>query len=404
MTSGVRTLRLAAAFLWFVLAVFMVADAAAHPMPNSVIAVTIGGRSIALEIAIPAPELLLAMTGDAHRDASAFIEQEPEKLRNYINAHLAVLSRSGEILPQTISAVGLNSASDANVGAYQEFRFKVEVTAPAGFDTRDFLLKYDAVIHQIPNHFALVKIARDFRSGLVGAEQPVELGVIRYDFTAAAVPPLEVTPGQGSLWNGFKAMVRLGLVHIAGGLDHVLFLATLLAVAPLRAINGGWSLFQGYGYSFRRFLAVSIAFTLGHSAALAAGAYDLISINRTAIEVVIALSILISALHALKPLFFNREWQIAGGFGLVHGLAFSESLTGLNLAPVDKALAIFGFNTGVEAAQLLVMAAALPVLYFSRFPAFHRARRIAMVLVAVLAALWIGERAFGLELPGFLRV
>ena len=404
MKSGVWAHPLAAAFLWLVLAAFMASDAAAHPMPNSVIAVTIGERRIELEIAIPAPELLLAMTGDAHRGARAFLEQEPERLRNYINAHLAVLSRSGEILPQAISAAGLNSASDANVGAYQEFRFKVDVTAPAAADTRNFLLRFDAVIHQIPNHFALVKIAQDFRGGLVGAEQPVELGVIRHDFATAAVPPLEVKPGQGSLWNGFAAMVRLGLVHIAGGLDHMLFLATLLAVAPLRAINGGWSLFQGSSYSIRRFLAVSVAFTIGHSAALAAGAYDLISINRTAIEVLIAFSILLSALHALRPLFPNREWQIAGGFGLVHGLAFSQSLSGLKLAPLDKALAIFGFNTGVEAAQLLAMAAALPVLHFSRFPAFHAARRIAMVLAALLAALWIGERAFGLVLPGFLMV
>lgn len=146
------------------------------------------------------------------------------------------------------------------------------------------------------------------------------------------------------------------------------------------------------------------AFTLGHSAALAARAYDLFSVIRTAIEVLIALSILLSALHAHKALFADREWQIAGGFGLVHGMAFSESLTGLSLAPLDKAFAIFGFNTGVEAAQLLVMAAALPVLYFSRLPAFHAARRIAMVLVAAMAALWIGERAFGLPLPGILLI
>jgi hypothetical protein len=79
-------------------------------------------------------------------------------------------------------------------------------------------------------------------------------------------------------------------------------------------------------------------------------------------------------------------------------------LTGLNLAPRDKALAIFGFDIGVEAAQLLIMAAALPALYFSSFPEIHAARRAAMVLVAMLAALWIGERAFGLRLAGFLMV
>jgi hypothetical protein len=396
-TSAVR---LAAALLCVCLALFKAENATAHPMPNTLIALTIGERRIALEIVIPAPELLLAMTGDANRDAPAFLEQNAAELRAYMDAHLAVLTKSGARLPREISAVTLDSASDANVGKYLEFRFKAEASAPAGVGTRDFLLRYDAVIHQIPNHFALVRIAQDFRGGLVGGEEAVEVGVIRYDFATASVPPLAVKAGQGSLWTGFAAMAALGVAHIAGGLDHILFLATLLAVAPLRAVNGGWSLFQGYGYSFRRFLAVSLAFTLGHSAALAAGAYDLLSFNRTAIEVLIALSILISALHALRPLFPNREWQIAGGFGLAHGLAFSESLTGLSLAPQDKALAIFGFNTGVEAAQLLIMSAALPLLYFSRFEAFHAARRVAMVLVAMLAALWVGERAFGLGLAG----
>jgi HupE / UreJ protein len=319
-----------------------------------------------------------------------------------MDAHMAVLTKSGARFSQDISTVTLDSALDANVGKYQEFRFKVDADAPAGFGTRDFLLRYDAIIHQIPNHFALVRIAQDFRGSLVGGEEAVELGIIRYNFTSASVPPLEVKVGQGSLWTGFAAMVWLGVAHIAGGLDHTLFLATLLAVAPLRACNGSWSLFQGYGYSFHRFLTVSLAFTLGHSAALAAGAYDMLSVSRAVIEVLIALSILIFALHALRPLFPNREWQIAGGFGLAHGLAFSESLTGLNLAPPDKALAIFGFNTGVEGAQLFIMAAALPLLYISRFPAFHAARRVAMVLVAMLAALWIGERAFGLRLAGFL--
>jgi hypothetical protein len=85
------------------------------------------------------------------------------------------------------------------------FRFKVDADGPAGFDIRDFLLRYDAVIHQIPNHFALVRIAQDFRGGLVGDEQGVELGIIRYDFATASVPPLEVKVGQGSLWIGERA-------------------------------------------------------------------------------------------------------------------------------------------------------------------------------------------------------
>ena len=273
-----------------------------------------------------------------------------------------------------------------------------------GADARSFQLRYDAVIHQIPNHFALARIDRNFRAGLVGHGNGVELGVIKYDFAAKTVPPFTVKAEAGSLFSGFAAMVRLGLVHVAGGLDHILFLVTLLFVAPLRNLGGSWSLFQGFSYSIRRFLVISIAFTIGHSAALAAGAYELVAFNAAAIEVLIAISILLAAAHAVRPIVPGREWMLAGGFGLIHGLAFSGSLSGLHLPAMDKAAAILGFNIGVEGAQLLVMAAALPVLLISRYPVFHPIRRTAMVCVAALALIWIGERAFGLPLPGFLQV
>jgi hypothetical protein len=378
--------------------------ARAHPYPNSVITISINERRLTLTISVPAPELLHVLTGDAYQNAEAYLAKDPQALSFYLDAHLAVLDKGGAMLPHVTSAVSVAKTSDPDVGEYEEFRFEIEAPVPAGSDARALSLRYDAVIHQIPNHFALVRISQDFRGGLVGQASPVELGVIRYDFASKTVPPLAINAGQGSLWTGFKAIVSLGLHHVAGGLDHILFLATLLAVAPLRVVNGGWSLFQGYGYSIRRFLAISIAFTLGHSVSLAIGAYQLVSVNTTLVEVLIAFSILLAALHAFRPVFSGREWLVSGGFGLVHGLAFSASLSGLHLPPLDNAAAIFGFNIGVEAAQLLVMAAALPLMLLSRYELFHTLRRAAMILVAMLAALWIGERAFGVPLPEFLIV
>jgi hypothetical protein len=73
-------------------------------------------------------------------------------------------------------------------------------------------------------------------------------------------------------------------------------------------------------------LAISVAFTLGHSVALLVGAYKLVPVPRAAIEVLIAASIAIAAIHAIRPLFAGREWLVAAAFGTVHGLAFSESV------------------------------------------------------------------------------
>jgi HupE / UreJ protein len=383
---------------------FLTQSALAHPYPNSLITISVNERLLTLDIRVPAPELLLALTGDAHRDPDAFLKNDRASLIRYLGAHLTVTGAVGAPLPYEIRGIALQSASDPDAGRYREFRLAVEAPVPIGADPRSLSLRYDAVIHQIPNHFALVRIAEDFRAGLAGETEPVELGVIRYDFAARSVPPFALKPAARSLWLGFTAMIGLGVRHVAGGLDHVLFLATLLAVAPLRAQNGHWSLFQGYGFAIRRFLAVSIAFTLGHSASLALGAYHLVSVNAALVETLIAVSILICALHGLRPLFAGREWLVAGGFGLVHGLAFSTSVSALNLPPLDNAVAVFGFNIGVEAAQLLVMAAAMPPLFVSRYPLFHPLRRAAMLLVAALAALWTAQRALGLPLPVFLTV
>ncbi len=383
---------------------FAATRAEAHPFPNSVISLGVEEHLISLDIGIPAPELMHVLTGDANADAGAFLASHAQDLRAYLAAHIALRTGAGAVLPVLVRSMSLEMASDVDAGEYEQFRFRLEAPVPAGADARNFQLRYDAVIHQIPNHFALARIDRNFRAGLVGHENGVELGVIKYDFAAKAVPPLNVNAEAGSLFSGFAAMVTLGLVHVAGGLDHILFLATLLFVAPLRNLGGSWSLFQGFSYSIRRFLFISIAFTIGHSAALAAGAYELLSFDATIIEVLIAVSILLAAAHAFRPIVAGREWMLAGGFGLIHGLAFSGSLSGLHLPAADKAIAILGFNIGVESAQLLVMAVALPVLLISRYKAFHLIRQTAMAGVAALALIWIGERAFGWPLPGFLQV
>jgi HupE / UreJ protein len=376
----------------------------AHPYPNSVISVDVGERQLALHIRIPAPDLLLVLTGDAHRNAGTYLALNQHTLMTYIEAHLAARDNKGQKLPQQIGTVTVQDASEPDVGVYVAFVFDVSVPIPAGVDGRNLALAYDAVIHQIPNHHALVEITKDFRNGQVGQSPPTALGVISYNFATKSVPPLSLTIEPGNLWIGFKALIDLGLHHVAGGLDHILFLVTLLVVAPLRVVDDGWSLFQGYGYTVRRFLTISLAFTIGHSVALALGSFRLLSLNPQYVEVLIAISILIAAMHGFRPLFASREWLVAGGFGLVHGLAFSGSLTGLNLAPKDNAIAVLGFNIGVEAAQLLVMALTLPLLFFSRYPAFHKARQAAMVVVSILAILWIAQRAFDLPLPQFMMV
>ena len=138
---------------------------------------------------------------------------------------------------------------------------------------------------------------------------------------------------------------------------------------------------------------------MGHSLTLIVGTLTRLDIPAQPIEALIALSILISAVHALRPMFPGREVLVAGFFGLIHGLAFSFTLAELNLNAGQMALSLLGFNLGIEAMQLTVMALTLPWLILLARTPVYPAVRTGGASVAALAALgWLGQR-LGLDNP-----
>ncbi len=192
---------------------------------------------------------------------------------------------------------------------------------------------------------------------------------------------------------GFPSMFRLGMRHIAEGTDHLLFLLALLLPAPLLAFGGRWAGFAGVRHSLAQILKVVTAFTVGHSITLALAAFGLVSVPSPPIEVLIALSILISAAHALRPLFPGREPGIAAFFGLIHGLAFAATLGQLGLGRWERVASILGFNLGIETMQLLVVAATMPSLVLLSRTRAYSVLRIGAALFAGFASLgWIAER------------
>jgi hypothetical protein len=198
--------------------------------------------------------------------------------------------------------------------------------------------------------------------------------------------------------SGVPSMFRLGMRHIAEGTDHLLFLLALLLPAPLLAAGSRWAMHGSVRYSLMQIVRVVTAFTIGHSLTLALGASGLVSIPSRIVEVLIAFSILVSAVHALRPLFPGREPLIAAFFGLVHGLAFATTLQNLGVNPWQRIASILGFNLGIESMQLIVVAAILPSLVIlSRMP-IYRVFRFAGAGFAGVAALgWIAERLFNVH-------
>ncbi|WP_149830640.1 HupE/UreJ family protein, partial [Streptomyces tailanensis] len=215
------------------------------------------------------------------------------------------------------------------------------------------------------------------------------LGIVDFDTKS-----LEVPAGEGSWLRGFATTAALGTEHVGEGADHLLFLLMLLIPAPLVAAGGRWRAAPSPRRSVVRVVHVVTAFAIGHSLTLALAATGVIDLPTRPVETLIALSIAVSAVHAVRPLVSHGEVLIAAGFGLVHGLAFASLIGDLGLDRGSLVTTLLGFNLGIELTQLLVVALMMPSLIVLARTALYPAFRIGVALTGLLFSVsWTLERA-----------
>lgn len=220
------------------------------------------------------------------------------------------------------------------------------------------------------------------------------------NYTTDARPGLASSTWEDGTWAGFTSLVRLGMRHISEGTDHLLFLLVLLLPAPLVATGARWSGYGGLKRSFSQLVRITTAFTIGHSLSLAVAAAGWLRAPSAHVEVLIAVSILVSAVHAIRPIFPGREAHIAGGFGLVHGLAFATMISGIGIDPMHVALTVLGFNIGIELMQFIIILVTVPwLVLMARTRSYDLFRVTGGSLAGTAACAWIGERSFGFSNP-----
>ena len=147
-------------------------------------------------------------------------------------------------------------------------------------------------------------------------------------------------------------------------------------------------------------LKIVTAFTVAHSITLTLAVLGWVSLPTRLVESAIAVTVLLAALNNVFPLMRERRWLAAFGFGLIHGFGFAGALKDLGLPPGALGLSLFGFNLGVEIGQLTLVAIFFPLAFRLRFTAFYRrgVLRVGSVAIAILALIWLMERAFNLRL------
>ena len=152
----------------------------------------------------------------------------------------------------------------------------------------------------------------------------------------------------------FELYLRLGFEHISDlkGYDHILFVIALAAVYPLR--------------EWKHLLILVTAFTIGHSVTLALSTLGWVNVDADLIETLIPITIFITAALNIVERFakdpdkaLQRDWRIkyalAIGFGLIHGLGFSNYLRAILGGEQSLVLPLFSFNVGLEIGQLVIL-------------------------------------------------
>ncbi|WP_246563854.1 HupE/UreJ family protein [Bradyrhizobium liaoningense] len=153
-----------------------------------------------------------------------------------------------------------------------------------------------------------------------------------------------------------KVYVNYGIDHILLGADHLLFVLGLIWI-----VGGGW-----------RLVKTITAFTIGHSASLAAAAFGLIGVPERPLNACIALSIAFVGIEIVKQqrgetgLTARHPWAVAFTFGLVHGIGFAGALAGLGLERRLLPAALLFFNVGVEIGQLAFVLLVLALVWAHR--------------------------------------
>jgi len=361
-------------------------SAFAHKPSDSYLGLKVEDRKITgqWDIALRDLEYAIGLDGDGNGEITwGELKAKHADIASYALARLKIRAGTDDC-PLRATSQLVDNHSD---GAYAVLRFESE--CPRATDALD--IRYSLFFDFDTQHKGLLKL----ESAIDG--KPATLtGVFAAD---RAEQTFELR--ARTLLEQFIDFGREGVWHIWIGFDHILFLLSLLLPAVLVASrHGQWQAASRFSPVFWDVLKVVTAFTVAHSITLSLAALEVISLPSRLVESTIALSVVLAALNNVRPVIAEKRWVMAFVFGLIHGFGFASVLADLGLPRDALLLALVGFNLGVEAGQLAIVAAFLPVAYALRGTNFYRRGVMTggSLLIALIALVWMLERVFDLSI------
>jgi hypothetical protein len=366
--------------------------AQAHKPSDSYLTISVDGAQVSGRWDIALRDLDFAIGLDADGDGNITwgeVRAQHAAIAAYAAARLQ-LQADGVACPIEVGAQAVDEHTD---GAYTvlplRFACAAAGVAPAAGAPGALTLRYTLFADIDPQHRGLLNLSAGgaTRTAIFGPQ------AAQQSFTLA----------ETSRWKQLLDYAREGVWHIWIGFDHILFLLSLLLPAVGVWTHRRWQAVARFRQALWDVLRIVTAFTLAHSITLSLATLGLVSLPSRLVESSIAASVVLAALNNVRPVFHGRRWMVAFAFGLIHGFGFASVLVDLGLPQGALALALLGFNLGVEAGQLVIVAAFLLLAYRVRRSAFYRRAVLqgGSLLIAAIAAAWLVERAFNLKLLPF---
>ena len=371
---------------WCLLVVWLLAwPALAHKPSDSYLALTVAANGVTgqWDIALRDLDYAIGLDADGNGEITwGELRAKHAEIAAYALARLAV---EADGAPCALNAAE-QRVDDHTDGAYTVLRFAADCAAKTPQQLR---VTYRLFADIDPQHRGLLRldVAGLSRTAIFSPQAATQ----SFELKAA------------SRWSQFVDYGVEGVWHIWLGYDHILFLLSLLLPAVLVWRAPRWQPAPSFRFAFTDVLKIVTAFTLAHSITLSLATLGYVSLPSRLIESTIAASIIVAALNNVFPVFHGRRWAVAFCFGLIHGFGFASVLVDLGLPRDALAVALVGFNLGVECGQLAIVSGFLPLAFLlRRTPLYQRGVFVlGSAAIAVVAAIWLAERAFNFKLLPF---
>lgn len=366
----------------------MVGAAGAHDMGEGVhLELNVDKRPNQLVIEITLQELLAVFAYDQNQSGRLEPEEyglvDLSEVKQYALNHLT-LNIDGQVCdPKPSTEAEEGEIKSHPKGDYLRFHF-ISGCAPL---EKSATLQYQLFFDQNPYHQGTWSIIHHQQSFL----QYFWEDETQRSYSATQKSPV------------FVPFLAQGIHHILVGVDHILFLLSLLIVSVLVYSEGKWQSEASLKRVMLNVVKIVTAFTLAHSITLCVSMLGWVPLPpMNWVESLIAVSVIAMALSNFRPFAGRYSALIVFGFGLIHGFGFARALLDNSLEGLQLFSVLVAFNLGVEIGQLMILIVIVPVLYEFRQSRFYvNGMHLCSFLIASLGAVWLIERSLGFSIIGF---